>query len=447
MKRPLFWIGICLMVLTALLYNCNILPETFLSFPTFDALAEYREQITDLIIRKFNIDAAGILCAILIGDKSYLTSDISNHFNLCGMSHILVVSGMHLVTTTTLIKACLKKLSLKKRFIILIIFIWLYVLITGCGVSTIRAALMLTIIEIGNIFKRKSDNLTSLAIAGIIISLISPGSVMTHSFILSFSSVLGICLFSKYVNESVAAQIGTLPAVAVFFGYVPLFGFLANIIVVPLLSPVLVLGMIFLVIPQIYPILNIFIKTIILVSKIFSKIPRAYLGVGSPWQKLIILTIYFFIAYCIAIKPSKTFIKKVSALLISFTLIASIWALLLVNQIVTVIEFRKENIQVFALGSHAIIFNCPTSYEVNSLTYYLRANNITNIDAIVVEESVIPNSLYSFIKYNKVDRIIAPNATSNSGVKLFDETFSRESVYDIMKKHGYKFRTKIEKLD
>ena len=116
-------------------------------------------------------------------------------------------------------------------------------------------------------------------------------------------------------------------------------------------------------------------------------------------SEFIILTIYFFMAYCLAIKPNKIFIKNCSCILLSFTLLANIFALFVLNNVVTVIEFRKENIQIFALGKHAVIFNCPNDKDVTDLSYYLRANNITNIDAIVIEDEVIPNSLYSFIKY------------------------------------------------
>lgn len=447
MKRPLFWIGICFVVIIAFLYNYGILPETFLPKIEFTAIEEARNDIIDLILRKFSSDVSGILCAVLVGDKSYLTSDILNNFNLSGMSHILVVSGMHLVTTTEIIKSLITKLDKKKKIIIILIFIWIYVLLTGCTISTIRASIMLTTIEIGKIFKRQGDTLTSLAIAAIIIAAFSPKSVITYSFILSFCSILGICLFEKYLPNSIAAQIGTLPAIAMIFGYIPLLGSFANILVIPLLSPVLILGMCFFLVPQIAPILNVLIKLIIFISEFFAKIPGAYFGVGAPWQKFIILTIYFFMAYCLAIKPNKIFIKNCSCILLSFTLLANIFALFVLNNVVTVIEFRKENIQIFALGKHAVIFNCPNDKDVTDLSYYLRANNITNIDAIVIEDEVIPNSLYSFIKYNKVDRIVAPNAVNDSAIKLYDETFSREKLYDIMNEHGYKFRTKIEKFD
>src|SRR5690606_28942194 len=94
----------------------------------------------------------------------------------------------------------------------------------------------------------------SLSLAGILILLWMPRSLYTSSFLLSFSAVLGITgvylrlegspRWLAYILIPVIASAFTLPITISHFGFVPLSGFVANIVFVPWFSFVVMpLGM------------------------------------------------------------------------------------------------------------------------------------------------------------------------------------------------------------
>ena len=88
----------------------------------------------------------------------------------------------------------LKKLRVKPSLIsiIMIVLSFCYLAITGFSISAMRSVIMLNIVYLSMLSSVPSDSLTALSIAGIVIILISPGSIIDSGFWMSFSATLGI---------------------------------------------------------------------------------------------------------------------------------------------------------------------------------------------------------------------------------------------------------------
>jgi len=139
-------------------------------------------------------DMAGIMKAMIVGDRSGLDHDIRNMYKDLGMFHILVVSGLHLSILIIFIERTLKffGMSVKKRSFITLIFIILFAALTGAGVATIRASIMGILLIISGIMGFENDTPTSISLAAVILLLYQPLYLFDVGFIYSFSAVAAL---------------------------------------------------------------------------------------------------------------------------------------------------------------------------------------------------------------------------------------------------------------
>lgn len=140
--------------------------------------------------------------AILLGRRDLISEATSRDFARSGISHILALSGLHIALIAGLIEFVLRKFYVPKivRCFVIIPFLALYVAITGFGMSTIRAAVMLTIFYLCFIFSRPRDSLTTVALAGFLIVFLMPFSIMSCGFIMSLAATFGIIVISPYLS-------------------------------------------------------------------------------------------------------------------------------------------------------------------------------------------------------------------------------------------------------
>ena len=219
-----------------------------------------------------NDQAEAVLAAMVLGDKSALTREQRDTYSVSGASHVLALSGLHL----SIIYLLLTRLTLgRRRFwlmqVLMVLAIWAFALLTGLSTSIVRAAVMLTIYALFTLGKRHHAPLGVLSFTAIVMLLISPRSLFDVGFQLSFAAMLGILLltplFERWVSPawmmshrpvkwlyglvavSIAAQIGTAPLVAYYFGRFSTWFLLTNIVVLPLAALILYAALTALVFP------------------------------------------------------------------------------------------------------------------------------------------------------------------------------------------------------
>ena len=206
-----------------------------------------------------NLDADGsaVLAAITLGDKSRLTTDIREKFSASGASHVLALSGLHLSILVAFLLTLLRPLRLRRwsqwlMVGIVLALIWSFVLLSGCSISIVRSALMLSLMLILGLRGEGWLSLSGIALAAFLILCFSPRSLVDVSFQLSFLAVFFIVYFQPYFQQdilmrcprwswpflnflyvSVIAQIATAPLVACVFGRLPLLFLPTNMIVIP----------------------------------------------------------------------------------------------------------------------------------------------------------------------------------------------------------------------
>jgi len=279
-------------------------------------LFSFRNSLDKKIKRQIPGNIGEICSAITLGIRKSLPPKIYKRFQSCGAAHLLAVSGLHTGIVFAVIFILLKALQLKRNsaLIVAVIFVLIYSVFTGLRLPTLRASIMLLFFVIGELRERNMDPFNILSSAGISIILLMPRSISGISFQLSFIAVFSILimfnLLKDYLDKipnkwfkqwiilpffiTLSAQLGTMPIVAYYFGYIPLTGLIANLILIPLTGTLISGCFLFFLLPFASKITGNFVwLTGFSMNKIMMAIEKIpYAVIEIPKNKPIILFVY-----------------------------------------------------------------------------------------------------------------------------------------------------------
>lgn len=197
-----------------------------------------------------------IVAAMTLGDKTNLSQDTRHTFSSSGASHVLAISGLHIGIIFQMLILLLGRNKKHQLFSLplSLLAIWAYVFFIGLPASAVRSAFMISVYCFSLLTRRNSPAINSLALAAIIMLLINTTYLFDVSFQLSFSAVLSILLLYKHIfrllpqrvtffgpikwiwgmmSVSLAAQIGTAPLIAYYFGTLSYYSLVSSLIAIP----------------------------------------------------------------------------------------------------------------------------------------------------------------------------------------------------------------------
>ena len=234
----------------------------------YDYLLRFQEQVKDRmkkgLSRSFSKEKAGILEAMLLGEKGNMDKEDTLLFQILGCSHILAISGLHLSILGGGLLKLLCRCSVPRRDSIALSAgaMFFYGGLTGSGASVMRAAIMFAVSSGAFLAKRTYDFLSGISLAAILLLCESPYYLYDSSFLLSFGAVLGLAmvypiLFQKGkekkgrglavltegVRSSVSVWFLLLPLVLYFFYELPIWGSIVSIFFMPLSELLLLSGL------------------------------------------------------------------------------------------------------------------------------------------------------------------------------------------------------------
>lgn len=213
-----------------------------------------------------------IAMGILLGVKKELPEDVSQNFKNSGLTHILVVSGFNVTVLMVFCAIVLKRFGRRIIFVGSSITLLFFCLMVGGDPPVLRATIFGAIVGWAIVSGKISDSRNLLYLTAVILAIISPQMVQRDvGFFLSFFATFGIILFLPIFQEKfvflperfefrsivsviVAAQLSVFPILGLYFGSFPFMGFLANILIEPLIP--LAMGFSFLT-TIFYPILGV----------------------------------------------------------------------------------------------------------------------------------------------------------------------------------------------
>lgn len=213
---------------------------------------------------------AGLASALIIGLKDELDDTLLRAYSATGIMHVLAVSGLHVGILFAVIGFLFGSWQHHRRgkfvFVgIVLTVLWGYALITGLSPSVMRAALMFSLLNLGQLFQRRNSSFNTLAFSAVVLLAYDPLMLFQVGFQLSYMAVAGIMYFypkfyalweTRYwladkvwqiVCVSAAAQLATFPLGVYYFHQFPTYFLLSNLFAVPLAFFILSSGLVVLV--------------------------------------------------------------------------------------------------------------------------------------------------------------------------------------------------------
>ena len=200
-----------------------------------------------------------ILSAIAIGDRSGIDRTLKNDFRSSGAMHLIALSGLHIgvlyffLTLTFALLGNSPPCRVIRKILILAI-LWAYAFVSGLSNSILRAVIMISVYEAGELFGSERDLLRALAISAFITTLCQPTAPFQIGFQLSYGAMASIyfiypqvkrllecrsALLEKVWNTvalSLSCQAATAPLVLLYFGTFPKYFMIPNFVAIPLTS-------------------------------------------------------------------------------------------------------------------------------------------------------------------------------------------------------------------
>jgi competence protein ComEC len=223
--------------------------------------------INSFAIHHFSPQIQNTLNALLFGQRQDMDSETNTAYRDAGVLHILAISGLHFAVLFYVLNYLLGPLKRFKqkgkliRLLAVLTLLWGFAFITGLSASVVRSVVMFSFISIGQYLNRDTNIYNSLFVSMLLLLITQPGFLFDAGFQLSYLAVFaivslqpiyahikiskyrGVNYFSDTVLVSIAAQIGVLPLSLYYFNRFPLLFLIANLVVIPLSSIILLLGL------------------------------------------------------------------------------------------------------------------------------------------------------------------------------------------------------------
>lgn len=450
--------------------------------PWYSFLNDIHKNIESRLSSVFSRKNCSLLMALMLGDKTNMDKTVQGNFRAAGVSHIVVVSGLHLSIIIGFVFFVLSLFINEKKIAsgVTIAVILMYVALTGFTYSVVRCAVMNIIYLCSYFVKRKPDSLNSLGFAGLFITLQNPLAIGNLGLIMSFSATLGIisteeklrCFICnklpkviknrklKIVNKiaeyiigcisvSISATLFTFPVMVFVFESFSVYFLLSNLIITTVAPIIIVVGIIVTVMLYI-PFLSFIAGVVaiiegylcdfvIWITEFVSALPMATIGLDSVTVKLstfavIVVIAIFFISQGFKIKN------------IAFCVVISSSVYIMIMSLGYLIASESFNLQIIDTGSGiTIVDNSPGGVNIlccGGDTYH--SNNVLKaVENKKLNSIIIPDYRKYYSKYAE-DYICKFDFNK---VLVYDTNKYSESLMELLNEENVTYITSNTTLD
>ncbi len=231
--------------------------------PLLGAIYALREALASALAHALPAPEAALIIGILLGLKTPVLRARLPLFVRTGTIHLVVTSGLKVTLAAAIVARLARPLGARASAVLAFGGVVGYVLLSGAGPAAIRAGIMGALLILARYLGRDYDVLTALAVACIVMTAVDPVILWDVGFQLSAAGTLGIALLAGRLRApltgwlgrwrvgrvsadvlaaTLAAQLATLPIVAISFGIISFVSLLTNLLLVPFLPLFLALG-------------------------------------------------------------------------------------------------------------------------------------------------------------------------------------------------------------
>lgn len=258
-----------------------------------ECLWQLRRHLAESFLEVYGEENGALLAAMLLGERTFLSEETQSLYKAAGALHVIAVSGLHISLLGLGLHRLLRRIfaSQAPAAVISVLCMAAYVFLVGNPPSAVRAFIMFAMGLFAGYWKRTLDTPTALSLSAAIILMGNPFYIGQSSFLLSFLAILAISVFQPALKECLAhinpyhfplsrlldsrrawglrhldpqkvpgvchellkkagnglqssfsVWIVTLPVQLFFFSEVSLFGIFFNLLIIPLMGVILLLG-------------------------------------------------------------------------------------------------------------------------------------------------------------------------------------------------------------
>lgn len=358
-----------------------------------DKLYKRRKYVFESIESKLGERKAALITSVSFGYKSELNEDHKELMKNLGISHVISISGLHLVLVYSVLR---RFLGVKLSLVLALV----YVLFSGASAPAVRAYIMIVILNVGKIVKRNYNPIAALSLSGIILILEKPYYIYNLGFVLSFLATLGIILFNKDLNKklyklpnsirntiaiSLSAQILTLPIIILYFNEVSLNFIVGNIIVIPFINVLVVLGNILIFIVEIPSIFNYIMYICHYIIKYIDIIMYKIDNMSLDLMYFHYTVAYFYIALLM----TYYFYKKGFKRFIYYPLIIFFYILVAIYSPLPKIRYYNEGGLLISYKGNRVLIQTKDEVDENKLMAVSLSSNISeDFNEIIIEKEI-----------------------------------------------------------
>ncbi|KZZ85996.1 DNA internalization-related competence protein ComEC/Rec2 [Bacillus sp. SJS] len=217
------------------------------------ALLNWRSEGLMLILRYFSPESAGIVQALIFGEREWINQDTEKAYQRIGLTHLLAISGMQVALIAAAGRFMLMRMGLSRETSALLLFILLpsYLILAGGSPSVVRAVLAAELYFLFLLLKWPIHPLNLLSLLFLLWLASSPLNLFLAgfqlTFIISFCILLSAAIFNTFSGRihvqnlflTFLSMISTMPLILSSFWEMSLLSLIVNFFYVPYYSFIL----------------------------------------------------------------------------------------------------------------------------------------------------------------------------------------------------------------
>lgn len=421
---------------------------------------QLRLWFQDRIHGLYDEKVSPLLLALLTGDQGELSYATRNELSIAGLSHTVAVSGLHV---SVLIAALALLFGYNPRLTALfgIPLSVSFVLMTGASASACRSAVMQIIMLAAPLIRREQDSWTSLSAAAVLLLLKNPWAIAGVGFQLSFTAVMGLLLFSGPMQKRLLARkkkpgrlyrmavsgiaaclsatVATLPLTVYYFGMISICAVATNLLVLPVMSVLLILGLVSCLLGAIPAMLvSILSKYVLWVAHTAAKFPFA-----AAYEQDLPFMIWAAGAYILAIilllwrKESSRWIPVGVVSTLIACILWGTWNYGYGTPIYRVLDVGQGQCILLETGDLTAVVDCGGSNpqwigEQTARTLNSAGRTHVNVVAITHYDSDHAGGVPQFLRRIRTDLVLLPDVADEKGLRQEIEAAAVETGAQVM---------------
>ena len=391
--------------------------------------AYWSQAIKGAVGEAFPAEGAGLVIALLTGDKSRLSSADYDALRRAGLAHAVAVSGLHMGFLVQLAVALTGSRYRRRTALVVLPLMLCYVLMVGGTPSVVRAAVMNGLLLLGPLLGRENDAPTSLSLALLLLLLQDPYACLSVSLQLSFASVAGILAFSgrmqeamtgglsrkegperegadrrhplwRWIAASLSVTMGamafTVPLLVGYFGTVSLISPVSNLLCLPLLQLTFQGGLLTALLQILCPalgsalgqVVGLLPRLVLYLASRLAAFPLADVAVQGPYLMAALAGVYLlWIGYLMWRGPRRPLVPVCCSLIVLTTaMMLNVSAYWWGSLTMTVLDVGQGQCIILRCGERVAVVDCCSSGEdAGSLAAgYLSTVGVERVDLLVL---------------------------------------------------------------